>query len=300
MIELFETPIDSFLMNNREIFVKRDDLLHPEFSGNKARKLAYFLQNDFSHIKTLISYGGVQSNLMYSLSALAKLKEWEFIYYSNRVSKQAKSAKEGNLAESIKNGMQLIDVNEKNLHDYVKLKHIDDSELIIEQGAAQLESKFGIMKLASELDNWIKKNNIQNPIIFLPSGTGVTAFYLQNELEKYDVYTTNCVGSSQYLQDQWNALDNRSNKLPKILENNLYTFAKPYPELWQTYNYIKEQSKIEFDLIYDPIGWQVLLQNLVNLEGTIIYVHCGGVLGNATMYERYVFCVPKVETTLSS
>lgn len=287
MIQLSNTHIDSFFINNREIFVKRDDLLHPEFSGNKARKLAYFLENDFSSITTLVSYGGVQSNLMYSLSALAKLKEWNFIYYSNRVSKQAKQANSGNLVESLMNGMQLKEVDTKDLKSYVYSLHHTSNELIIEQGAAQLEARFGIIKLADELREWVKRNNIQKPIIFLPSGTGVTALYLQNELLEYDVYTTNCVGSMQYLQDQWILLG-KYNKLPKILENNQYAFAKPYLELWDTYLKIRESSGIEFDLVYDPIGWHILLQDLAEINGTIIYIHCGGLLGNTTMQQRYL------------
>lgn len=287
MMQLANTPVDSFFINDREIFVKRDDLLHAEFSGNKARKLAYFLQKDFSHIKTLVSYGGVQSNLMYSLSALAKLKSWRFIYYSNRISKQARLAEYGNLFESLKNGMNLVELTEKNLHDYVKSNHNDMSELIIEQGAAQIEAKFGIKVLANELDVWIKEKNIEKPIIFLPSGTGATAFYLQSNLTQYDVYTTNCVGSTEYLCEQWGVLG-KCEKLPIVLENTLYSFAKPYSELWQAHNYIKECSGIEFDLVYDTVGWQILLQNLVDIDGTIIYVHCGGLLGNSTMEKRYL------------
>ena len=78
------SPVSQFQFNQRTIYVKRDDLLDPNFSGNKARKLAYFLTHPSADIDTLISYGGNQSNLMYSLSCLAKLKNWQFIYYTNQ------------------------------------------------------------------------------------------------------------------------------------------------------------------------------------------------------------------------
>lgn len=282
------SPIESFTYCSRNIFVKRDDLLHPEFSGNKARKLAYFLDNDFSQINTLVSYGGVQSNLMYSLSALAKLKGWRFIYYSNRVAKFAKQATSGNLAESLINGMQLKEVDNKDLKSYVYSLHSSPEELIIEQGAAQYEAKYGISILARELRQWINENEIIKPIIFIPSGTGVTALYLQNELLEYDVYTTNCVGSANYLQEQWQNLE-IINKLPTVLENNRYIFAKPNLELWDTYCEITSASKIEFDLVYDSIAWKILKENLHKIDGTIIYIHCGGLLGNITMKQRYKY-----------
>ena len=60
-------------LNNQRYFVKRDDLLHSDFSGNKARKFYYFLKNDLQGIEKIISHGSNQSNAMYSLSVLCKL-----------------------------------------------------------------------------------------------------------------------------------------------------------------------------------------------------------------------------------
>ena len=74
---LNNSPISQFEYKNRTFFVKRDDLLDKNFNGNKARKLACYLEHDFQEIDTIISYGGNQSNLMYSLSCLAKLKNWQ-------------------------------------------------------------------------------------------------------------------------------------------------------------------------------------------------------------------------------
>ena len=36
------SPTEKINFNNHEIFVKRDDLLDLDFSGNKARKFYYF------------------------------------------------------------------------------------------------------------------------------------------------------------------------------------------------------------------------------------------------------------------
>ncbi len=66
-------------------WLKRDDLLHPQFSGNKARKLAALLDIDASQYNTLIGYGSVQANSLYSLAALAKLKSWQLEFYVDRI-----------------------------------------------------------------------------------------------------------------------------------------------------------------------------------------------------------------------
>ena len=45
------SPLELHTLRNRKIYIKRDDLLDEDFSGNKARKFYYFLVNDFSFIK---------------------------------------------------------------------------------------------------------------------------------------------------------------------------------------------------------------------------------------------------------
>lgn len=58
-------PIQSPLLDEKQIslFVKREDLIHPQISGNKYRKLKYNLQeaSRLGH-ETLLTYGGAFSN----------------------------------------------------------------------------------------------------------------------------------------------------------------------------------------------------------------------------------------------
>jgi 1-aminocyclopropane-1-carboxylate deaminase/D-cysteine desulfhydrase-like pyridoxal-dependent ACC family enzyme len=42
-----------------------------------------------------------------------------------------------------------------------------------------------------------------------------------------------------------------------------------------------------FDLLYAPKMWLTLLAYLKHLQGEVLYVHSGGLLGNASMLERY-------------
>lgn len=47
---------------------------------------------------------------------------------------------------------------------------------------------------------------------------------------------------------------------------------------------------IEFDLLYDPIGFDTILSNLKDFENSkIIYIHQGGIKGNLTMLQRYKY-----------
>lgn len=60
--------------NDIEVWIKRDDLIHPEVSGNKWRKLKYYLE-DFrkSGKEVLLSFGGAFSNHLAALAALGKM-----------------------------------------------------------------------------------------------------------------------------------------------------------------------------------------------------------------------------------
>nr|MBS0036886.1 pyridoxal-phosphate dependent enzyme [Saprospiraceae bacterium] len=58
-----------------EIYIKRDDLIHPVVSGNKWRKLRYHpcFSDDFK-AKCLVTMGGGYSNLVFALAYLAQWK----------------------------------------------------------------------------------------------------------------------------------------------------------------------------------------------------------------------------------
>jgi len=52
-----------------QVFVKRDDLIHPIISGNKWRKLKNYLQTfSFNEHSGLLSFGGAYSNHLYALA----------------------------------------------------------------------------------------------------------------------------------------------------------------------------------------------------------------------------------------
>ena len=78
-------------------------------SGNKARKFFYFLKNEFKDIKKISSHGSAQSNAMYSLSVLAKLKAWDFDYYVDHIASYLKENPVGNYKEALNNGMKIYE-----------------------------------------------------------------------------------------------------------------------------------------------------------------------------------------------
>ncbi len=281
---LKNSPIQKINFKDRDIYIKRDDLLHKDFSGNKARKFHYFLENDFPEIDTIVSYGSNQSNAMYSLSVLAKLKKWNFKYFTNHIPSFLKEHPNGNYKYALKNNMELIvDLNFDKANYQKK-----ENELFIDEGGAISKASFGLQILAEEINTWKNKNNIKYLKIFLPSGTGTTALFLQ-KFTNDEVITCPCVGDREYLMKQFKELEPNLKTYPRILETTKkYHFGKLYLENFEIWKKLKNATDIEFDLLYDPIGWNILLKNLDKfLETDILYIHQGGLIGNKTMLPRY-------------
>lgn len=60
--------------NSIEVFLQREDLIHPFVNGNKCYKLKYNLQKaKEGNYDTLLTFGGAYSNHIYAVSAAAKL-----------------------------------------------------------------------------------------------------------------------------------------------------------------------------------------------------------------------------------
>jgi len=295
------SPMQPVNINGFQILIKRDDLINPYFSGNKARKLACFLEGDYSDVRQVISFGSVQSNFLYSLSALAKLKNWQFKFYVQRIPDWLIAKPIGNYAGALGLGANIIEVDaenlvEGNLEDFVskKFSQLSNDTLLIPEGGRTQQAEVGIIQLAKEIENYCKENNLADPIIMLPSGTGTTALFLAKYFaglkQTYNVMTCACVGDVAYLRKQFSQLSTDKNDWPVILPTNKkYHFGKLYQEHYELWERLKTETNIEFDLLYDPIGWRSLISYLVSNphNKNVIYIHQGGLLGNESMLARY-------------
>ncbi len=284
------SPIDKVIFENREIYIKRDDLLHPDFSGNKARKFYYYLLQDFPNIKKVVSYGSNQSNAMYSLSVLAKVKGWEYEYYTDHIPSYLRDNPIGNYKYALQNGMKLIVGKGKPKREEIE----NNSTAFVEEGGRDQNSYIGIKLLAQEIVSWQKEQNIKELNIFLPSGTGTTALFLHKAIFEMDLefkstlYTVPCVGDSEYLQLQFEMLDKNLLKYPYIIKpKKKYHFGKLYRDSYNIWLKLRNELKIEFDMLYDPLGWITMMENSQLFDKPILYIHQGGAIGNESMLARY-------------
>nr|WP_319554664.1 1-aminocyclopropane-1-carboxylate deaminase/D-cysteine desulfhydrase [uncultured Vibrio sp.] len=293
-MKLSESPITQHSFNGQKFFLKRDDLLHSHFSGNKARKFMMLLEEQDPNVTTLISYGSAQSNAMYSLAALAKVKGWAFEFYVSHIPQWLKSTPIGNYRGALDLGMQITAMKDvgSELHpsQYITdIRGLDETTLFMPEGGRSQIAEGGVKQLAREILDWTRFRVKEQFAVALPSGTGTTALYLHKYLNPHgiEILTCPCVGDENYLTEQFNMLGETSH--PQVLSvRKKHHFGRLYKEDYETWKSLYEQTDLEFDLLYDPYMWQCLASwRKENPDKTLIYVHQGGILGNESMLPRY-------------
>ncbi|MEF3073545.1 pyridoxal-phosphate dependent enzyme [Methylobacter sp. Wu1] len=154
-----------------ELWIKRDDLLHPVISGNKWRKLKYILDQVLSSgAHTIISMGGAYSNHLHALAYAGHELGLKTI---GLVRGEQPDALNPTLADLQNWGMELKFVSRS---DYRALRHykgwqdllgIEPQQYWLPEGGAQALALKGVAELVQEI-------SIPYDVLCVPCGTGTT------------------------------------------------------------------------------------------------------------------------------
>ena len=280
-IQWQNSSFDPVVFAGRNYIIKRDDLLLP-IGGNKARKLYHLSKQDLSSIKSIVSFGGAQSNAMLALSQFCSAQDIQFNYYTRPVPGWLKKKPLGNLAAALDNDMQWH-ISDSGLPP----DKTENGSLLIPQGISMPEAQLGIQKLAKEIEQYCDETNMTDIAVVLPSGTGATALYLQQHLT-HTVYTIPCIGNADTLTALFQQQLPNTTRYPVIIGEKVsekFRFDEPHIELLTLYQQLQEATGIEFELLYDAKAWLTLEH--WECDKPIIYIHNGGTSGNASMLARY-------------
>lgn len=151
-----------------EVFIKRDDLIHPLISGNKWRKLKYVLNQAQAENKThLVTFGGAYSNHLLATAAAAAQ-----FGFSSTGFVRGEEVDNDTLFLCRLHGMNLLFTNRDSYRDKQTLfdKHFksDPKAYFIDEGGASALGAKGCSELVVELTETYDH-------IFCASGTGTTA-----------------------------------------------------------------------------------------------------------------------------
>ncbi|RQM22559.1 hypothetical protein B5M09_002211 [Aphanomyces astaci] len=240
---------------------------------------------------------------MLAVAQLAQQKQVPFTYFTKPVPAQLMDRTKDiqtnfSLAKAL--GMQHVTLSENqydvlaDTHDFSPVAPPNATTWLgVPQGVAVPEAELGIRRLAHELNEYAE-TYANNVAVVRPCGTGTTAHYVAKHVHpSIHVYGVPCVGNAAYLRQQVAKLESSSGPSPlRVLEpRKRVAFGTLWRPLMDVHAEVLEDTGVEIDLVYGCLAWDTMLHALHLLQSfegrEVVYVHCGGLSGNASQLERY-------------
>ncbi|MCF6278733.1 MAG: pyridoxal-phosphate dependent enzyme [Flavobacteriaceae bacterium] len=269
------------------LYIKREDLIHPEISGNKYRKLKYnVVQATSENKKVLLTFGGAFSN---HISAVASAgKQYDFktigIIRGDELGIDLKKTLQNNptLKFAYDCGMQFkfvsrTDYREKTSEGFLeKLKNEFGDFYLVPEGGTNKSAVKGCEEiLNSETEKF--------DYICVAVGTGGTISGLINSAKKHQKIIGFPALKGSFLTSEIEKYT-KTNKNWKL--NNDYHFGG-YAKISETLIAFINQFKKETEIPLDPIYTGKMMFGIVNLinkevfekGAKILAIHTGGLQG---------------------
>lgn len=271
-----------------QVWMKRDDLLHPLISGNKWRKLKYnLLEAKSRKVDAALSFGGAYSNHIHALAAAGKEYGIKTI---GLIRGEELSPDNLTLKDAVAWGMELHFIpreayrakEEELIQPFItKFPNL----MTIPEGGANTLAIKGVSELISELD-------IPFTILSTAAGTGATAAGLISSAPPGTRVLAFSALKGDFLKQDISAL------LPHSYDNwelNAdYSFGGYAKMDKALFDFVKE-FKAKHDILLDPIYTSKMMFGLYDLirkdtfkRGEIIVaIHTGGLQGWREWGKRY-------------
>jgi len=265
-----------------DLFIKRDDLLHPEISGNKWRKLKYNLfELEKSDKNGFITFGGAYSNHLHAVAAAGK--EFDFVTVGI-----VRGEKPVILSPTLQNceklGMELIFVSREEYRLKEKSNLIEEiikshSHLILlpEGGANYLALK-GCTEIVDEIA-------IPFNYLCVACGTGATmAGILLNNRNDFQAIGFPVLKGGDFIADEIRQLNpNVDSDFELKTDYHFGGYAKYTHELLEFIREFETQTTIQLEQVYTGkmmFGIFDLAQKGYFTKGSkIVALHTGGLQG---------------------
>lgn len=295
-IERIEDPL--WEQNDIELFVKRDDLIHPIISGNKWRKLKLFIEkHQFKKNKAVLSFGGAYSNHLVALAAAGSALGIPTIgiVRGEELNKESNTS----LKKMVSYGMELKFVSRSKYQHrseqwyWEELNQSYGPLTIVPEGGLGFEGMMGACQIVEEVDFipdfWL-----------VPVGTGTTlagvlwqtqakviAFCPFSEVEEQKNNVKKML--------EWGGLDQsdieiKLKNLEWVSTVEYGSFGKLNVDAADQLKFWFDKTKIPMDGNYNGKMWLKLIQmmekNYFKPQKKIIFLHTGGIQGNQGVAER--------------
>lgn len=269
-----------------ELWIKRDDLLHPIISGNKWRKLKYSLNHALSvGADTVISMGGAYSNHLHALAYVGQVLGLKTI---GLIRGEPSATLTPSLLDMQQWGMELRFVSRSDyrvLRQYKQWHDLPDLKARhywLPEGGAQALALQGVAELVGEID-------IAYDTLCVPCGTGATLAGLVTAVDA-NVAVIGCAAlkNAGFLTADVNAL--LPHPYPNwqiMLDYHFGGFAKTNAELLAFIDAFELKTQIPLEPVYTGkmlyALYDLIQKRAFNVNQRIIAVHTGGLQGKRGM-----------------
>lgn len=277
-------PLDIQFAHNIQVFIKREDLLHPHISGNKFRKLKYNLMAARkASFKTLLTFGGAYSNHIAAVAAASHAFGFRTIGIIRGEELADKINSNSTLSLAQQHGMQFkfisrADYRDKNNPEFIKqLQHEFDEFYLIPEGGTNALAVQGCKEILTEHDKQ------QFDYVCCAVGTGGTiAGVIESSLNQQTILGFSAL-KGDFLQAEIEQWTHKTNwKL--IHDYHCGGYAKTTPELLQFVRNFKQTTTIEIEPIYTGkmlFGlFDLIEKGYFPANSQILAIHTGGLQGN--------------------
>ncbi|TSJ48117.1 1-aminocyclopropane-1-carboxylate deaminase/D-cysteine desulfhydrase [Fluviicola chungangensis] len=296
-MELFDTSksilqeirLDPGKFRNVRLLVKRDDLIHPEVSGNKWRKLKYNIElAEYQKKDGILTFGGAYSNHLLAVAAAcvsAGLKSIGVVR-----GEELNSESNENLKRCSELGMELKFVsresyderNEKSCQEGWKEAH--PHFLLVPEGGANYYGMVGCQEIWKELSEKVDH-------VFVAQGTTTTScglligsaentvLHVVPALKGFDSEAEMRKQLFPFLIDE-ETIDDYMRRVEVHPEAHFGGYGKWTPDLLDFISSCKNAYDLPLDKIYTGKAFHALMEWLkqqdFNIPQTILFIHTGG------------------------
>jgi 1-aminocyclopropane-1-carboxylate deaminase/D-cysteine desulfhydrase-like pyridoxal-dependent ACC family enzyme len=277
------------------LYVKRDDLIHPQVSGNKWRKLKYNLQAAQQQQKRLLTFGGAYSNHIAATAAAGNMFGFKTI---GVIRGELVKPLNPTLSLAQQQGMKLIFVGRKEYREEkaeiaARLQNELGSCYVIPEGGSNVLAVKGCAEIVAE----VREQLDGVPDYFcVSSGTGGTAAGLVVGLEGMSALKVFPALKGDFVNDKinsliWECVGKKYDNLQLINDYHFGGYTKWNQELIDFINVFYEKFRLQIDPIYTGklfYGvWNEIQKGKFKDGSTIVVIHTGGLQGIQGFNQRF-------------
>jgi len=271
-----------------ELYIKRDDLIHPYISGNKWRKLKYLIQTaQIQNKKTLVTFGGAYSNHLLAAACASALKGFKSVGF---VRGEELDASNHTLFLCEQFGMKIIFVDRISYLNkpalFEKYFSNNNDAFFIDEGGRSDEAILGCSELIDELPQTFDH-------IVLAAGTGSTFCGILKGCAKHNLSTkVHAVVVHKGIPEIVDYTIAKTSYTHYSIQDNYHfgAYAKTSPDLISFMKKFQQATGILLDPVYTAKAlyalYDLIRQGIIQAKEKVLFIHTGGLIGNLGMKDK--------------